>query len=235
MSCKFINNFISFTIKMSSWAQINLLDPINHLQMELKLFHDHGIILRVGIIVLVLIVSTRLIFNRLHTRTVHEAQTLEILWTLFPAVLLIWLALPSLRLLYLIDEQANSNIVVKALGHQWYWRYELPTVGASFDSYIVPENTLKFGEYRLLEVDKRVLLPYNISSSIITTSSDVIHSWTVPSLGIKIDAVPGRLNIVVTKPSFPGVLYGQCSEICGANHAFIPIVLETVKANDLYN
>lgn len=218
---------------MRTWGQFNLVDPGAPVQSEILLFHDHAIILLVGIFVLVVLVGGKFCFNKVSSRLTHEAQTLEIIWTIVPALLLIWLALPSLRLLYLLDEQGRDGVVLKATGHQWYWRYEIPALGLDrFDSYIIQREDLRGGEFRLLEVDHRPQVPLGMASSVIRTSSDVIHAWALPSIGIKMDAVPGRLNRIGIFPEYRGVFYGQCSEICGANHSFIPIVLEVVKIED---
>lgn len=189
-----------------------------------------------GIFVFVVLIGLSLLKNKFHNRLVHEAQTLEIIWTIVPAILLVWLALPSLRLLYLMDEHPESRNTLKAIGHQWYWSYEQPSKdNLRFDSYILPEATLTAGQYRLLEVDNRPYVPFLFDTMVITTSSDVIHAWTLPALGIKIDAVPGRLNSININPFMPGVFYGQCSEICGANHSYIPIVLEAIRLKDFCN
>nr|YP_010735475.1 cytochrome c oxidase subunit II [Deroceras laeve]WEI33066.1 cytochrome c oxidase subunit 2 [Deroceras laeve] len=218
---------------MSIWGQFNLVDPGAPVQSEMLLFHDHAMILLVGIFVLVALVGVKFCFNKVSSRLVHEAQTLEIIWTIVPALLLIWLALPSLRLLYLLDEQGSDGVVLKATGHQWYWSYEIPSLSiGSFDSYMIQSEDLKVGDFRLLEVDNRPQVPWGVASSVITTSSDVIHAWALPSMGVKMDAVPGRLNSMGMFPEYSGVFYGQCSEICGANHSFMPIVLEVVKIED---
>jgi len=218
---------------MRHWGSINLLDPSSPIQVEILIFHDHAIILLIGIFFLVALLGVKLCVNKLSSRATHEAQTLEILWTILPAFLLIWLALPRLRLLYLLDEQGNNGLVLKVTGHQWYWRYEIPRNNTeSFDSYIIQEKDLTVGEYRLLEVDNRPILPYTTSINVLATRADVIHAWALPSIGVKIDAVPGRLNIIGLYSFTPGVFYGQCSEICGANHSYIPIVLEFVNTSD---
>nr|YP_010835046.1 cytochrome c oxidase subunit II [Euglandina singleyana]WFQ82721.1 cytochrome c oxidase subunit II [Euglandina singleyana] len=215
---------------MSLWGQLNLMDPITPIQSEMMLFHDHAMILLVGIFTLVSLVGLKIVMTKYSNRTVHEAQALEIIWTILPAFLLIWLALPSLRLLYLLDEQQSPNNILKSTGHQWYWSYEMPNISSkSFDSYMTPTNELMVGDYRLLEVDNRPMVPVSMNTSIITTSADVLHAWALPSMGVKMDSVPGRLNLMGMNPSVPGVYYGQCSEICGANHSFMPIVLEVVK------
>nr|YP_010192449.1 cytochrome c oxidase subunit II [Oxyloma wujiaquensis]QZO77381.1 cytochrome c oxidase subunit II [Oxyloma wujiaquensis] len=213
---------------MSYWGQLNLMDPSSPIQAEMIFFHDHAMILLIGIFTLVAIMGIKLLMSNFSCRSVYEAQMIEIIWTIIPGFLLIWLALPSLRLLYLLDEQFDNSLIFKSTGHQWYWSYEIPGLGInSFDSYMIKTESLNEGSFRLLEVDNRLPFPLNINSSIIATSSDVIHAWTVPSLGVKLDAVPGRLNSMSVSPVIPGIFYGQCSEICGANHSFMPIVVET--------
>nr|ALB78233.1 cytochrome c oxidase subunit II [Camaena poyuensis] len=220
---------------MSHWGQLNLMDPGSTMQAEMLLFHDHALMIILGIFTLVGVIGMLLLISRFTTRRVHEAQTLEILWTILPVFLLLTLAFPSLRLLYLIDEQPTTTTnCIKAIGHQWYWSYELPTFGnVSFDSYMTPTVDLTSGSFRLLEVDNRVVVPVNIDTSVITTSMDVIHAWALPSMGIKMDSVPGRLNVTNINPMVVGVFYGQCSEICGANHAFMPITVEAIPAKVL--
>nr|ARO34988.1 cytochrome c oxidase subunit II [Cerion tridentatum costellata] len=219
---------------MSTWGQITLMDPASPIQSEMILFHDHAMILLVGVFTLVSLVGVAIMMSTFSCRTIHEAQTLEIVWTVVPALLLIWLALPSLRLLYSLDEHAHASNMLKAIGHQWYWTYEGSIYGSSsFDSYMIPESDLKSGMFRLLEVDSRPILPLNVCSNTMTTSADVIHAWAVPAMGVKMDSVPGRLNSMAVKPLIPGVFYGQCSEICGANHSFMPIVLEVAKPEDM--
>lgn len=220
---------IFFLFKINFWGQLGLYDPASPIQEEIILFHDHAMVLLLGIFSFVCLVGIKLLFNKFSSRTILEAQTLETVWTIIPALLLIWLALPSLRLLYLLDEQ-NSSIIIKRTGHQWYWSYETPV--GNFDSYIIPTDRLNLGEYNLLEVDNRVIVPYNVNTSVITTSADVLHAFTIPSVGIKIDSVPGRLNFINMYLNWPGVYYGQCSEICGANHSFIPIVVEAVSVKE---
>nr|YP_009370141.1 cytochrome c oxidase subunit II [Orcula dolium]AIR76272.1 cytochrome c oxidase subunit II [Orcula dolium] len=218
---------------MSIWGSINLMDPSSPIQGEMLLFHDHAMIMLIGIFSLVAVLGIKLCINNLSSRSIHEAQTLEILWTILPAFLLLWLALPSLRLLYLLDEQSSNGLILKSVGHQWYWSYEVPSSSThSFDSYMIQESNLKSGEYRLLEVDNRPSLPYNNAINVLTTSTDVIHAWALPSMGVKMDAVPGRLNMMGIYANGPGVFYGQCSEICGANHSYMPIVIEFISLKD---
>nr|YP_010121340.1 cytochrome c oxidase subunit II [Ceratodoris hiroi]QRC77955.1 cytochrome c oxidase subunit 2 [Ceratodoris hiroi] len=218
---------------MSFWGQLNLMDAASPVQSEMFLFHDHAMVLLLGIFTFVAVVGVNLILNTFSSRVTLEAQRLETIWTIVPALLLIWLALPSLRLLYLLDEQSNSGIILKATGHQWYWSYEIPfSNSGSFDSYMIPENDLNEGDYRLLEVDNRAVVPFGMETTVIATSADVLHAWALPSMGVKMDAVPGRLNTMSMYVEKPGVYYGQCSEICGANHSFMPIVVEAVGLED---
>nr|AFK27956.1 cytochrome c oxidase subunit II [Cornu aspersum] len=221
---------------MSYWGQLNLLDPASFIQQEMLLFHDHAMMIITSIFVLVSCIGFLMLRSSFSTRRVHEAQTLEIIWTILPAMLLITLALPSLRLLYLVDEQPlKSGNTLKVIGHQWYWSYEMPAfMDAAFDSYMTPTSDLVTGDFRLLEVDNRIMLPTCLDTSIITTSADVIHAWAMPSLGVKMDSVPGRLNMMNVNPLVSGIYYGQCSEICGANHAFMPIVVECMPASKMY-
>jgi cytochrome c oxidase subunit 2 len=148
---------------------------------------------------------------------------------ILPAIILIIIALPSLRILYIIDEINNPVLTVKTIGHQWYWSYEYTDYeDLTFDSYMIPTSELKPGELRLLEVDNRVVLPIEVPVWILISSEDVLHSWAITSLGLKTDAIPGHLNQATLTSTWPGLYYGQCSEICSSNHSFIPIVLEIV-------
>ncbi len=152
------------------------------------------------------------------------------MWTIIPAIVLILVAFPSLRLLYIIDEVVDVGVTIKAIGHQWYWAYEYSDYKGKivYDSYMVATGDLPEGGLRLLEVDNRVVLPINTPIRVMVTAADVIHSFAVPSLGVKMDGIPGRLNQINIYIRRPGVYYGQCSEICGANHSFMPIVVEGV-------
>jgi cytochrome c oxidase subunit 2 len=165
-----------------------------------------------------------------------HSTALEIGWTLTPALVLLFIAYPSFTLLYSMDEKLNPWVTIKVIGHQWYWSYEYSdyTLDSSlaFDSYMVGEQDLTLGGLRLLEVDNRTVLPTQTPIRILVSSADVLHSWAVPSLGVKIDACPGRLNQVSVFLKREGVFYGQCSEICGINHAFMPIVVEAHSMND---
>nr|YP_010690950.1 cytochrome c oxidase subunit II [Lambis lambis]WBU92601.1 cytochrome c oxidase subunit 2 [Lambis lambis]WBU92614.1 cytochrome c oxidase subunit 2 [Lambis lambis] len=214
---------------MSLWGQLGFQDAASPLMEELIFFHDHAMMILVMIISLVGYAALSLMVNKYTCRSLVEGQEIETIWTIVPAVILIFLALPSLRLLYLLDEVGDCNLTVKSIGHQWYWSYEYSDfLNIEFDSYMVPTNELEKGDFRLLEVDHRVVLPTQTDIRVLVTSADVIHSWTVPSLGVKADAIPGRLNQLSFFIKYPGVFYGQCSEICGANHSFMPIVVEAI-------
>lgn len=209
--------------------QIGLQDATSPIIEELLHFHDHTLIIVFLISSLVLyIISTILTTKLTHTSTI-DAQEVETVWTILPAIILILIALPSLRILYMMDEINNPSLTVKTMGHQWYWSYEYTDYeDLNFDSYMIPTQELKPGELRLLEVDNRVVLPIEITIRMLISSEDVLHSWAVPSLGLKTDAIPGRLNQTTLIAMRPGLYYGQCSEICGSNHSFMPIVLELV-------
>jgi len=160
-----------------------------------------------------------------------ESQPLELFWTIVPRFVLIFIGLPSIRLLYLLDEVYKPSLTIKTIGHQWYWSYEYSDfLDLEFDSYITPASDIESKSIRLLDVDNRTVIPQITQIRTLITAADVLHSWTVPALGVKADAVPGRLNQVNFLTTRPGVFFGQCSEICGANHSFIPISVERVPS-----
>nr|UFX54119.1 cytochrome c oxidase subunit II [Cryptotis parvus]UFX54184.1 cytochrome c oxidase subunit II [Cryptotis parvus] len=209
--------------------QLGLQDATSPIMEELTNFHDHALMIVFLISSLVLyIISSMLTTKLTHTNTM-DAQAVETIWTILPAIILILIALPSLRILYMMDEINNPTLTVKTVGHQWYWSYEYTDYDElNFDSYMIPTADLKPGDLRLLEVDNRAVLPMEMTVRVLITSEDVLHSWAVPSLGLKTDAIPGRLNQTTLLATRPGLYYGQCSEICGSNHSFMPIVLELV-------
>nr|WIF29436.1 cytochrome c oxidase subunit II [Mesechinus dauuricus] len=212
--------------------ELGLQDATSPIMEELMYFHDHTLMIVFLISSLVLyIISAMLTTKLMHTSTV-DAQEIETVWTILPAVILILIALPSLRILYMMDEMNDPSLTMKTMGHQWYWSYEYSDFeDLSFDSYMVPTSDLNPGMFRLLEVDNRVILPTDITTRILISSEDVLHSWAIPSLGIKTDAIPGRLNQATLMITRPGLYYGQCSEICGANHSFMPITIEAIPLN----
>lgn len=217
---------------MATWSNIGLQNRLSPLIEQLNFFHDHTILILIIITTLIAYIIFILFFNKFTNRYLLHGQTIEIIWTVLPAIILIFIAFPSLRLLYLLDEINSPLITLKTIGHQWYWSYEYSNfINLEFDSYIIPTNTLENNGFRLLDVDNRIILPYNNQIRILVTATDVLHSWTIPSLGIKIDATPGRLNQTNFFINQPGLFFGQCSEICGANHRFIPIVIERIPIN----
>nr|NP_944753.1 cytochrome c oxidase subunit II [Monodon monoceros]QJH88521.1 cytochrome c oxidase subunit II [Monodon monoceros]QJH88534.1 cytochrome c oxidase subunit II [Monodon monoceros]QJH88547.1 cytochrome c oxidase subunit II [Monodon monoceros]QJH88560.1 cytochrome c oxidase subunit II [Monodon monoceros]QJH88573.1 cytochrome c oxidase subunit II [Monodon monoceros] len=213
--------------------QLGLQDATSPVMEELLQFHDHALMIVFLISSLVLYIITLMLTTKLtHTNTM-DAQEVETIWTVLPAIILITIALPSLRILYMMDEINNPSLTVKTMGHQWYWSYEYTDYeDLNFDSYMIPTSDLKPGELRLLEVDNRMVLPMQMTIRMLVSSEDVLHSWAVPSLGLKTDAIPGRLNQTTLMSTRPGLFYGQCSEICGSNHSFMPIVLELVPLGD---
>lgn len=224
--------------------QIGFQDAASSLGEEIQWFHDRLFFyfLLVGTVVLWMITQIVLSFRLKKRAITHKylshGTVLEIIWTLTPAFILVTIAFPSFKLLYLMDEIIDPSITIKAIGHQWYWSYEYSdyvTTGEesiAFDSYMVATEDLELGQLRLLEVDNRVVLPIHTHVRVIITAADVLHSWAIPSLGIKTDAVPGRLNATSFLIKRPGVYYGQCSEICGPNHLAMPIVIEGVSLDD---
>jgi cytochrome c oxidase subunit 2 len=217
---------------MATWSNFGLQDRNSPLIEQLNFFHDHTLLILIIITVLVAYLIGILFFNNLINRFLLHGQIIEVIWTILPAFVLIFIALPSLRLLYLLDEINAPSLTLKTIGHQWYWRYEYSDFSnIEFDSYITPYNELLENSFRLLDVDNRIILPINNQIRILVSAADVLHSWTVPNLGIKVDATPGRLNQTNFLINRTGLFYGQCSEICGANHRFIPIVIERVPTN----
>nr|ARH54998.1 cytochrome c oxidase subunit 2 [Dorytomus tortrix] len=221
---------------MSTWKTLLLQDSASPLMEQLMFFHDHTLLILMIITILVSQMLISMLMNKFTHRFLLEGQLIEMIWTILPAIILVLVALPSLRLLYILDEIYNPMITVKAIGHQWYWSYEYSDYkNLEFDSYMIPTNEMKPFNFRLLDVDNRMVVPFNSQIRIIVTSTDVIHSWTIPSLGVKIDGTPGRLNQSNFNINRTGLFYGQCSEICGANHSFMPIVIESISTQSFLN
>lgn len=218
---------------MRWWHIVNFQEARRPVIEQIKIFHDHTLVIIRLILVGILYLIVYLMFNELTNNTLVSGHTLESVWTITPAFILIILAIPRMKLLYLIEERFEPLTTLKVIGHQWYWSYEYSDfIDLEFESYMVPDNELAFCESRLLERDHRVVLPLGEMIRAVITRDDVIHAWRVPRIGIKCDAVPGRLNQIQFTPSRVGQFYGQCSEICGANHSFIPITLEIVPFRD---
>nr|WNL54009.1 cytochrome c oxidase subunit II [Microcerotermes aff. sikorae]WNL54123.1 cytochrome c oxidase subunit II [Microcerotermes aff. sikorae]WNL54136.1 cytochrome c oxidase subunit II [Microcerotermes aff. sikorae] len=221
---------------MTTWLNMTLQDSASPVMEQLIFFHDHALMIMLMIITAVLYTMVSIIQNKQTSRFILEGQMIETVWTIAPAIILVFIAIPSLRLLYLMDEIHNPVMTLKTVGHQWYWSYEYSDfTKLEFDSYMVQQEDQLTNTFRLLDTDNRTVLPMNSPIRMIVTAADVLHSWTVPSLGVKTDATPGRLNQVSFTINRPGLLYGQCSEICGANHSFMPIVIESVSTNQFIN
>nr|UZC55608.1 cytochrome c oxidase subunit II [Lampsilis siliquoidea] len=222
---------------MSFWGQFGFQDSFSDLGFELAFFHDHTMFVLVLVSSFVGYMMVCLLKSSLSSRFIVEAQSLEAAWTMVPGLLLLVLAIPSVRLLYLLDEVGGPVVSMKAVGHQWYWSYEFGDGEnlVSFDSYMMSSDDVEGGGYRLLEVDNRCVLPYGVDSRVLVSSADVIHAWALPSIGVKVDAVPGRINQLGVHLMSSGVMYGQCSEICGVNHSFMPISLESVSSKVFYH
>lgn len=212
--------------------QLSFQDAGSPIAEQLSFFHDYIMFILTIILVVVAWLIIRALINKNYYKFLVEGTVIEIVWTTIPAIILIFIAFPSLQILYTMDEIIDPSLTIKAVGHQWYWSYEYSDYeveSLEFDSYMVPTSDLNEGDLRLLEVDNRVVVPINTHVRIMITGADVIHSFAIPSLGVKADAVPGRLNQVSIFVKRPGVFYGQCSEICGSEHSFMPIVIEAVS------
>nr|YP_009350977.1 cytochrome c oxidase subunit II [Cornitermes cumulans]AQP28237.1 cytochrome c oxidase subunit 2 [Cornitermes cumulans] len=221
---------------MTTWLNLTLQDSASPVMEQLIFFHDHALMIMLMIITAVFYTMISIVQNKQTSRFILEGQMIETVWTIAPAIILVFIAIPSLRLLYLMDEIHNPVMTLKTVGHQWYWSYEYSDfTKLEFDSYMVQQDDHQMNTFRLLDTDNRIVLPMNSPIRMIVTAADVLHSWTVPSLGVKTDATPGRLNQVSFSINRPGLLYGQCSEICGANHSFMPIVIESVSTNQFIN
>jgi cytochrome c oxidase subunit 2 len=224
-----------------SW-QIGFQDSASPIHTGIVNLHDDIMFYLIVILIGVLWMMFSIMYYFLNQKFVHKylrhGTLIEIIWTVAPALVLIAIAFPSFQLLYFMDEVIDPKITVKAIGHQWYWTYEFSDyldgkeVVVAFDSYMVPTDDLQLGDLRLLEVDNRLKLPVNTHIRVLLTAADVLHAWSVPSLGVKLDCVPGRLNQTSLYINRYGTFYGQCSELCGVQHGFMPIVVEGVSLSD---
>nr|YP_009987559.1 cytochrome c oxidase subunit II [Perkinsiella saccharicida]QBZ38032.1 cytochrome c oxidase subunit II [Perkinsiella saccharicida] len=215
------------------WVKFYLPDGYSPTMEQLIFFHDHTMSIIISITTLITILLNSLILNKFTNLNLTEHQMIETWWTIIPTIVLFMIAIPSLKILYSMEELINPSVSIKSLGHQWYWSYEYSDkYKKEFDSYMKYTN---INNLRLLEVDNRIKMPFLTQIRMIFSSSDVLHSWTIPCLGVKMDAIPGRLNqssILIKKP---GLFTGQCSEICGTNHSFMPIMIESIKMNSFIN
>lgn len=252
----FLSYFLIFFDFSKNWQSL-FQDPATTIMENIIDLHHDIVFFQIIIITLVLWILLRIcfFFNIENTKTkrsffLTHNTLIEVIWTIIPTIILIIIALPSFILIYNLDEMNNPQITLKIIGHQWYWTYEYSDYDLNridrpsfiknkesifFDSYMIPETDLTIGALRLLDVDNYIYLPINTSIRLIITASDVIHSWTIPSLGLKMDAVPGRLNQIGTHINRESLFYGQCSELCGINHSFMPIGLKTTTLIDYIN
>jgi cytochrome c oxidase subunit 2 len=226
--------------------QYGFQSPATPLMEGIINFHNHIMFFMIGVGVFVMWLLGRCLVlyskstNLSQIDNFTHATTVEIVWTVVPAIILMIIAVPSFALLYSMDEMLDPAVTLKVVGHQWYWSYEYSdynhltqeSSGINFDSYMLADDDLENGNFRLLEVDNRVVLPINAHIRVLITAADVLHSWAVPSFGVKVDACPGRLNQTTLFIKKPGIFYGQCSELCGTNHGFMPICVEAVTLED---
>nr|YP_001936582.1 cytochrome c oxidase subunit II [Hypochilus thorelli]ACA62645.1 cytochrome oxidase subunit 2 [Hypochilus thorelli] len=216
---------------MPVWGSLYFHNSVSPVMEQLIFFHDHVMVIMLLVMVLVGYLLVNSMAIKFYSLALMNNQEVESIWTLLPAVFLLLIAFPSLRLLYLMEEMDSPEITLKVLGHQWYWEYEYSDFNnMEFESYM-ESNSL----FRLLNVDNSVIFPVNSNIRVIVSSEEVIHSWTVPSLGVKADAIPGRLNQLLLFFNRVGCYVGQCSEICGANHSFMPIFIGVVTRDAFLN
>jgi len=245
MKYRFIVSLVMFAL-FSSGIEIAFADQPEPWQMgfqpaatpvmeQIHSFHELllYILVAITVFVLALLVYVSVRFNEkanpVPSKTTHNTL-LEVAWTVVPIVILVVISVTSLKLLYFMDKTHNPEMTLKVIGHQWYWQYEYPDDGGfTFDSFMVADNDLQEGQPRMLTVDEEVVLPINTDIRILVASEDVIHNWAVPSFGIKIDLLPGRINETWVRINREGVFKGQCSELCGANHGFMPISVRAVS------
>jgi cytochrome c oxidase subunit 2 len=218
--------------------QLGMQPPATPVKDRLSAFHDEllVIIFLITIFVLSLLVYVIVRFrhqrNPVPTRTSHNT-VIEMLWTVVPVLILVIIAIPSFKLMYYMDRVPNPDMTIKVTGHQWYWTYEYPDHnGLSFDSNLIPDADLKPGQKRLLDVDNPLVVPVDAVIRVLVTGTDVIHSWFVPSFGVQEYAIIGRLNESWMKIEHDGIYYGQCNQICGINHAFMPIKVQAVPKDE---
>jgi cytochrome c oxidase subunit 2 len=226
--------------------QLGFQDPATPIMLGIIDLHNDIMGLMVFILLFVMWMLGRSIICFRESKHVESLKfthgtEIEVAWTVTPSLILVAIAIPSFALLYSTDELNSPSITLKVIGHQWYWTYEYSDYTETdeesivFDSYMIPEDDLELGQLRLLEVDNRVVLPTKTHVRVILTSADVLHCWAIPSLGVKCDCVPGRLNQISIFLDREGLFYGQCSELCGANHGFMPIVVESVSMDEYSN
>ena len=234
----FLTLFISKLNASATDWQLSFQNPATDLMKEVVTLHNGILIVMTVITLFVLFLLFYVSFrfsakrNPVPSTTTHNT-IIEILWTAIPIVILVVMAIPSFKLLYKQEKSDSYDMTVKVIGHQWYWEYEYPDHGNFyFESYMIEEEDLQKGDLRLLTVDNPLVIPANKNIQILITAGDVLHSWAMPSMGIKTDAVPGRLNETWINVKEPGTYRGQCSEICGRGHGFMPVVVKVLPENE---
>nr|QES86230.1 cytochrome c oxidase subunit 2 [Diodontus polytylus] len=220
---------------MYTWFMYSLQDSASPIFDYLLLFYDTAMIMIILITSMTMYLMMSIMLNKFTNRFLLQGHSIEIIWTMIPMFILLFLAIPSLKVLYSMDELWNPiYFTIKIIGNQWYWSYEYSEFSKmKFDSYM--ESWSKKYNFRLLDVDNRLILPTFLPIRLLITSNDVIHSWAIPSLSIKLDAIPGRINQIMFISSRIGMFFGQCSEICGANHSFMPIMIESTNFKQFIN
>lgn len=215
---------------MPTWRFLTFQDANRPTIEQLIFFHDHTIVILTIIIISISYVIIRILIIKKFDITFMERQEIERIWTITPALALILIAFPSIKILYLIEDTKDTTLTIKVIGHQWYWSYEnnIEKEDNEIDAFIEERNII-----RLLKCSESIKIPTHLTSQAIVRSADVIHSWTVPTINIKVDAIPGRLNQVFLTPKRSGIFTGQCSEICGINHSFIPIIIKSIPINKM--
>nr|ACJ69616.1 cytochrome c oxidase subunit II [Venturia canescens] len=217
-------------LNINIWFKMNLQDANSSIMENLKFFHDYSMMILLIITIMIIYIMLSLIMNKMNNKYILQNHNIEIIWTIMPMIILIYMAIPSLKILYLTDEIFNPLLTIKSIGHQWYWSYEYSDFkNINFNSFMIKNNEMSKFNFRLLDVDNNLVIPMKSQIRMLVNSNDVIHSWTIPSIGIKIDAIPGRINQTMMNLNRPGLYFGQCSEICGLNHSFMPIVLESTS------
>ena len=237
---KFISTFLITIFATSSIAnqpkewQLGFQDAASQGMRDIVNFHNNlllPVIIAISVFVLFLMIYACVRFrasrNPVPSKTTHNVMV-EVLWTLIPCLILIVMAVPSFKILYKQDTIPKADVTVKAIGYQWYWGYEYPDENIIFESYMIKDEELKENQPRLLTVDNEVVVPVNKVVKVLITANDVLHAWALPSFGVKRDAVPGRINETWFKAEKVGTYYGQCSELCGIQHAFMPITVRVV-------
>nr|AMV74152.1 cytochrome oxidase subunit II [Rhopalosiphum padi] len=213
-----------------TWMKLSFQNSNSPLMEQLIFFHDHTIFIIIMIMTTITYMMIFIMKNKFINIKISENQMIEFIWTTTPPIILIFIAMPSLHLLYLMDEIKCPILTIKIFGHQWFWSYEYSDFSnIEFESYMM--NELNKENFRLIEVDNKTIIPFKFNIRLLISSDDVIHSWTIPSLAIKIDAIPGRMNQINLFMNRPGMYFGQCSEICGINHSFMPIQIESINLN----